>query len=78
MMQQTLLEINSPFDVHCPLGYGVALFLVAGSFTSNPQFIVKLYNTGEVKSVDTNDIRIYGSPSYGEALKPEIPNGWKK
>lgn len=77
-MNQTILEINSPFDVHCPLGHAVALFLIAGSYSSNPQFIVKLYKTGEIKSVDTNDIRMYGSPTYGEPLIPNIPNDWKR
>lgn len=78
MTQQTMLEISSPFDVHCPLGHGVAMFMIIGSFTANPQFIVKLYKTGEVRSVDSNDIRVYGSPSYGESLTPEIPEGWIK
>ena len=78
MTQQTLLEISDRFDVHTPLGYGLAMFLVCGSSTSNPQLIVKLYNSGILKSFDLNDIRVYGSPSYGEDIKPQIPENWIK
>ena len=46
MIVQTIHEILNPFDVETPLGYGVALFIIAGSIHSNPQFIVKIYNSG--------------------------------
>ena len=61
----------NPFDVEVDgLGYGVALFLIAGSIHSNPQFIVKFYQTGELRTIDQNDILVYGNPSAGEKLKP--------
>jgi hypothetical protein len=69
-MIQTIHEIENPFDVETPLGYGVVLFMIAGSIHSNPQFIIKFYNTGEVRTVDQNDIKIYGNPTAGEKLKP--------
>lgn len=78
MTQQTILELSNPFDVHTPLGHTVAMFLIIGSFTSNPQLICKIYRTVIIKSFDTNDVRVYGSPSYGEPLVPEIPEGWIK
>jgi hypothetical protein len=53
------------------LGYGVALFLITGSIHSNPQFIVRFYNTGELRTVDQNDLRVYGNPTAGESLKPK-------
>jgi hypothetical protein len=71
MMYQTIHEIMNPFDVETPLGYGVALFMISGSVHSNPQFIIRFYNTGEVRTVDQNDIKIYGNPTAGEKLKPE-------
>ena len=71
MMYQTIHEIMNPFDVDTPLGYGVALFMVAGSIHSNPQFIVRFYDTGIVRTVDQNDIKIYGNPTIGEPLKPQ-------
>lgn len=71
MIVQTIHEILNPFDVETPLGYGVALFMVAGSIHSNPQFTVKLYHSGEVRTFDQNDIKVYGNPSAGEKLKPE-------
>ena len=70
MIVQTIHEILNPFDVETPLGYGVALFLIAGSVHSNPQFIVKMYDTGILRTVDQNDIRVYGNPSAGEKLEP--------
>ena len=70
MIIQTIHEIVNPFDVETPLGYGVALFMIAGSIHSNPQFIVRFYNTGELRTFDQNDVRVYGNPSTGEPLKP--------
>lgn len=70
MIVQTIHEILNPFDVDTPLGYGVALFMISGSIHSNPQFVVRIYETGIVRTVDQNDIRIYGNPTTGEPLKP--------
>ena len=72
MIVQTVHEILNPFDVEVrELGYGVALFLITGSIHSNPQFIVRLYHTGERRTVDQNDLRVYGNPTAGESLKPK-------
>jgi len=71
MIYQTVHEIMNPFDVETPLGYGVALFMITGSIHSNPQFIVRFYDTGIVRTVDQNDIKIYGNPTAGETLKPK-------
>jgi len=67
---QSIHEILNPFDVETPLGYGVALFIISGSIHSNPQFIVRIYNSGIIRTIDQNDIRIYGNPTTGEPLKP--------
>jgi hypothetical protein len=73
MIVQTVHEILNPFDVEVrELGYGVALFLITGSIHSNPQFIVRFYHTGELRTVDQNDLRVYGNPTAGESLKPKI------
>lgn len=73
MIVQTIHEILNPFDVEVKeLGYGVALFLIAGSIHSNPQFIVRFYKTGILRTVDQNDIQVYGNPTAGESLKPEF------
>ena len=71
MIVQTIHEILNPFDVETPLGYGVALFMISGSIHSNPQFIVRLYNSGIVRTFDQNDIMIFGNPTSGEKLIPE-------
>ena len=71
MIVQTVHEILNPFDVEVKeLGHGVALFLIAGSIHSNPQFIVRFYHSGELRTVDQNDLRVYGNLSAGESLKP--------
>ncbi len=75
MIIQTIHEIVNPFDVEVKkLGHGVAIFMIAGSIHSNPQFIVRFYNTGEVRTVDQNDIQIYGNPTTGEPLVPTQTN----
>lgn len=72
MITQTIHEIINPFDVEVRhLGHAVALFMIAGSIHSNPQFVVKFYHTGELRTVDQNDIRLYGNPSAGESLIPK-------
>ena len=72
MIIQTIHEIVNPFDVEVKhLGQGVALFMIAGSIHSNPQFIVRFYHTGEVRTVDQNDLQIYGNPTAGESLIPK-------
>jgi hypothetical protein len=72
MIVQTVHEILNPFDVEVrELGYGVALFLITGTIHSNPQFIVRFYHTGELRTVDQNDLRVYGNPTAGESLKPK-------
>ena len=70
MIVQTIHEILNPFDVETPLGNGVALFMIAGSIHSNPQFIVKLYHTGLLRTVDQNDIKVFGNPTAGESINP--------
>ena len=71
MIVQTIHEIVNPFDVVTPLGYGVALFMIAGSIHSNPQFIVRIYETGILRTIDQNDIQVYGNPTTGEPLNPK-------
>ena len=74
MIVQTIHEILNPFDVEVKeLGYGVALFLIAGSIHSNPQFIIRFYKTGILRTVDQNDIIVYGNPTAGEKLTPCNP-----
>lgn len=77
MIQQTLLEISNPFDVYAKgHGYSLVKFLIAGSSSSNPQYIIKVYHTGIHAVVDMKDIREYGNPAAGESLEPIIPGEW--
>lgn len=65
MIVQTIHEILNPFDVETPIGPGTALFMIAGSIHSNPHFVVRLHNTGNIRCIDQNDIQIYGNPMDG-------------
>jgi hypothetical protein len=79
MIVQTIHEILNPFDVHEKKhGYGVALFMIAGSIHSNPQFIVRFYDTGILRTCDQNDLVVYGNPTAGEKLTPESIQVTKK
>ena len=69
-VNQTMLELNDPFDVETPLGYGVAMVLFSGSINSNPSFLVRIYGTGELRVVDMRDVKVYGNPSSGDTLVP--------
>lgn len=75
-MQQSIHELNDGWTVHTPLGPGTALLITTPGYLTNAVVYVKLED-GQLKHFDTNDIRIYGSPTYGESLKPVIPEGWK-
>lgn len=77
MAFQTLLELSEGWTVHTPLGKGTALIISTPAYLGNSVVYVKLEN-GEMKHFDSNDIRIYGSPTYGEDLVPQIPVEWKR
>ena len=72
MMIQTVHEIVNPFDAYVrELGYCLVMFMITGSVTSNPQFIVRIYETGMIRTVDQNDLILYGNPTAGEPLVPK-------
>lgn len=78
MITQTIHEIHNPMDGYVrKLGHCLVLFMIAGSVSSKPQFIVRFYHTGEIRTVDQNDLKLYGNPSAGESLIPQIPDDWK-
>jgi hypothetical protein len=77
VIQQAIHEVVNPFDVYVRrLGHGLVRFLIAGSTSSNPQYLVRLYGSGQHRVVDMVDILEYGNPSAGEPLQPPIPDGW--
>lgn len=77
MIVQSMHEVVNPFDVYVrKLGPALVRFIIAGSTSSNPQYVVRVYGTGEHRVVDMRDLLEYGNPSAGEALVPPIPEGW--
>lgn len=78
MITQTIHEIHNPFDAYAKeLGDCLVMFMIGGSVTSNPQFIVRIYHTGLIRTVDQNDLIVYGNPTTGESLTLPIPEDWK-
>jgi hypothetical protein len=76
MTHQTLLELSDGWDVYTPLGRGTVLVVTTPSYLGNSVVYVKLERTGQMKHFDSNDIRFRGSPTYGETIKPNLPEGW--
>lgn len=77
MMQQTMLELANPFDAFAKhIGYVLVKYMFIGSSSSNPQFMVKVYHKGDLRTVDQNDLKEYGNPAAGEKLEPPIPEDW--
>lgn len=77
MTWQTMLELSEGWDVHTPLGPGVVLIVTTPCYLGNSTLYVKLKD-GQLKHFDSNDVRLYGSPTYGEDLVPDIPKDWKQ
>lgn len=75
MTFQVIHELADGWTVHTPLGAGTALLITTPSYLSNPIVYVKL-DDGQLKQFDTNDILMYGSPTYREVLVPKIPEDW--
>jgi hypothetical protein len=75
-MTQTIHELNEGWSVETPLGYGVALLVTTPSYLSNSILYVKMED-GRLLHMDSNDVRLLGSPTYGEDLIPNLPEGWK-
>lgn len=79
MIVQTVHELVNPFDAYArELGHCLVMFMIVGSVHSNPQFIVRIYDSGIVRTVDQNDLILYGNPTTGESLTPPIPEDWCK
>lgn len=77
MIIQTTHEVVNPFDVYVrKLGPALVRYIFTGSTSSNPQYLVRVYSSGQHRVVDMTDLVEYGNPSAGESLVPPIPEGW--
>lgn len=77
MIKQSLLELATPLDAFVRnIGPCTVLFLVLAA--PSPKFIVRVSGKGDLRTVDMEDIKVYGDPATGEALIPEIPKDWIK
>tara|TARA_Y100001938_G_scaffold29079_1_gene39261 strand:- start:6563 stop:6793 length:231 start_codon:yes stop_codon:yes gene_type:complete len=57
-------RIQPPIHVKTPLGEGWAIFLIDYGHDWNTCWVVNLFETGQVKHFDANDIRITGNPTW--------------
>lgn len=60
-----ILQLNSQIKVKTPLGFGWAYFLIDYGQDTNPVFVVRLDDEGQVKNIDSNQIQIEGNPMIG-------------
>lgn len=60
-----VLQLNPQIKVLTPLGFGWAYFLIDYGQDTNPIFVVRLDVDGQVKSFESNSIKIEGNPMFG-------------
>lgn len=77
MTHQTMLELSDGWEVFTPLGKGTVLIITTPSYLGNSTLYVKMED-GQLKHFDSNDVRLAGSPTYGEDRQPPLPEGWIK
>lgn len=57
----SILQLNPPIQVHTKLGDGWAILVLDYNININTVWVVRLDETGEVKHLDANDIKIAGN-----------------
>jgi hypothetical protein len=61
-----ILQLNPTLDVHTPLGYGKAMFLIDRSEQINSIWKVRMYDSGKMINFYDDDILIYPNKMDGE------------
>ena len=69
-------ELTNVLDVHCPLRYGKCIAWIDYGSQTNTVWKVVLYETGMVRNMYDDDIRVY--PNAMDGGKIDIPKEWKK
>ena len=69
-----IFQLNTPIDVHTPLGYGKAIAWIDYGSDINTVWKVVLYETGMVRNFYDDDVRVYPNKMDGGEIK--IPQGW--
>jgi hypothetical protein len=64
----TLIQCNPQIEVLTPLGRGWTFFIIDYGLNINSIWVVRLNKTGEVKHIESNDIKIEGNPMLGLPL----------
>ena len=72
-----ILQLNPTLDVHTPLGYVKAMFLIDRSEQINSIWKVRMYDSGKMINFYDDDILIYPNKMDGEC-DLEITKGWVK
>lgn len=60
----TLLQLNPPISVLTPLGEGWAILVIDYDVNLNTVWVVSLWDSGELKHFDCNEVKMCGNPMY--------------
>jgi hypothetical protein len=66
-------EIKQVLPVNTPHGKGLALFIIDYGIQANTIWVVSLFENGEVKHYDSNDIRIERNWTINFNLHDSVP-----
>jgi hypothetical protein len=73
-----MIEWSSPADCYVKgLGECMILQNTLGCYSCNPQFLVLILSTGELRTCDQNSVALYGNPSTGLPLESDLIKKWK-
>lgn len=80
MVHQTMIEWSSPAEGFARgLGDCIILQNTLGCYSCNPQFLVMLTESGELRTVDQNCLALYGNPSDGRyGIESELIKKWRE
>ena len=59
-----LLQLNPPLSVLTPLGWGQAQLVIDYGPAHNTVWVVALWETGDVKHFDSNEVKLAGNEMY--------------
>lgn len=69
-------QLNPTIPVYTKLGKGRALLIIDYGMDVNTCWVVSLNETGEIKHLDSNDVRMEENHTFG-TKKAILPDGWK-
>ena len=59
-----ILQLNPQLSVLTPLGWGLAQFLIDYGPAHNTVWVIALWDTGDIKHFDSNEVKLAGNEMY--------------